>query len=223
MTTYDPQRGAGYDTPSRDRERERDHRDHRERRGHRDRDRERGRSHKHTRSYPTDAPSSHPHPHPPQPPSAQDIPMIQDDKHTRHTLKKRATVGGQPMSWTISVNDAGPASAPPMREKQRSKNKSQSHLGHSGVEGVGPYLDVPSMRDREKSSQSTKSKKSSGFGLGSLFRSSSSKDKEERKAEKERERMDKVYQEWAASGAGTAISNSSSKSGRKLSKVRSRK
>jgi len=149
--------------------------------------------------------------------------MIQDDKHARHTLKKRATVNGQPMSWTISVNDAGLASAPPMKEKQKSKNKSQSHLGHSGVGGVGPYLDVPSMKDRQKSSQSTRSRKSSGFGLGSLFRSSTSKDKEERKAEKEKERMDKAYQEWAASGAGNAISNSSSKSGRKLSKVRSRK
>jgi hypothetical protein len=110
-----------------------------------------------------------------------------------------------------------------MKERQKSRNKSQSHLGHSGVEGVGPYLDVPGMKDREKSSQSVKSKKSSGFGLGSLFRSSSSKDKEERKAEKEKERMDNTYQEWAASGAGTAISNSSSRDGRKLSKVRSRK
>jgi len=132
-------------------------------------------------------------------------------------------MNGQPMSWTISVNDAGLASAPPMKEKQKSKNKSQSHLGHSGVEGVGLYLDVPGMKDREKSSQSTKSKKSSGFGLGSLFRSSSSKDKEEGNAEKEKERMDKVYQDWAVSGAGTAISNSSSKGGRKLSRVRSHK
>jgi len=94
-------------------------------------------------------------------------------------------------------------------------------LGHSGLEGVGPSLDVPGMKDRQKSSQSTKSKKSSGFGLGSLFRSLSSKD--EKKVEKEKERMDKTYQEWAASGAGTAISNSTSKEGRKLSKVKSRK
>jgi hypothetical protein len=119
------------------------------------------------------------------------------------------------MSWTISVNDSGLAAAPPLK-KHKSKNKSQSHLGHSGVEGIGPYLDVPDMKDRTKSSQSTKSKKSPGFNLVSLFRSSSSKDKEERK-DKER-----VYREWAASGAGTAISNSSSKDGRKLSKVRSR-
>ena len=147
--------------------------------------------------------------------------MIYDDKHTRHILKKRATVNGQPMSWTISLNDAGLASAPPMKERQKSRNKSQSHLGHSGVEGVGLYPDAPDMKDRSKSSQSIK--KSSGFGLASLFRSSSSKDKEEKKAEKEREKLDKTYQQWAASGAGTAISNSSSKSGRKLSKVRSRK
>jgi len=136
--------------------------------------------------------------------------MIRDEKHARHTLKKRATVNGQPMSWTISVNDTGLAAAPAMK-KQKSKNKSQSHLGHSGVEGIGPYLDVPGMKDRVKSSQSAKSKKSSGFSLVSLFKSSSSKGKEER-----------TYQDWAASGAGTAISNSSSKDGRKLSKVRSR-
>jgi len=96
-------------------------------------------------------------------------------------------------------------------------------LGHSGAEGIGPYLDVPDMKDRTKSSQSTKSKKSSGFGLGSLFRSLSSKGGEDVKAEKDREKVDKMYQEWATSGAGTAISNSSSKEGRKLSKVRSRK
>jgi len=218
-TAYDSHQGPGYDIPPRNRERE-----HRERREHRDRDRERGRSHRHTKSYPTVVYHSQPHSHSPQPPSqppmAQDI--TQDDKHGRHILKKRATVNGQPMSWTISVNDAGLAAAPPMKERQKSKNKSQSHLGHSGFEGVGPFLDVPGMKDREKSSQSTKSKKSSGFGLGSLFRSSSSKDKEEKKAEKERERGDKMYQEWATSG-GTAISNSNSKEGRKLSKVRSRK
>lgn len=218
MTAYDPQQGPGYDTPPRDRER-----GHRERRKHRDRDRERGRSHRHTKSHPTDASPSHPYPHPPQPPKAQDIPLVRDDKHVRHTLKKRATMSGQTMSWTASFNDPGVASAPPMKEKQKSRNKSQSHLGHSGVEGVGPYLDVPGMKDREKSSQGTRSRKSSGFGLGSLFKSSSSKEKEEKKAEKEKERMDKMYQEWAASGAGTAISNSSSKNGRKLSKVRSRK
>jgi len=148
--------------------------------------------------------------------------MTQDDKNGRHILKKRATVNGQSMSWTISVNDTGLIAATPMKEKQKSRNKSQSHLGHSGLEGIGPYLDVPGLNDRTKSSQSTKSKRSSGFGLGSLFRSSSSKDKEERKADKERER-DKVHQEWAASGTGTAISNSLSKEGRKLSKVRSRK
>ena len=218
-TAYDPQQGSGYNIPSRDRERER--RERRERREHRDR--ERGRSHRHTKSYPNGVPPSPSHvqsPQPsPRPPKAQDIPIIQDDKHARHILKKRATVNGQPMSWTISVNGAGLAAAPPMKEKQKSKNKSQSHLGHSGVEGIGPYLDVPGIKNREKSSQSTKSKKSSGFNLGALFRTSSSKDKEERKAEKEKER---IYQEWAASGAGTAISNSSSKEGRKLSKVRSR-
>ena len=145
--------------------------------------------------------------------------MIQSEKHARHILKKRATVNGQPMSWTISVNDSGLSAAPPMKEKQKSKSKPQSHLGHSGVEGIGPYLDVPGMKDRTKSSQSTKSKKSPGFNLVSLFRSSSSKDKEERKTEKDKER---VYQDWAVSGAGIAISNSSSKDGRKLSKVRSR-
>ena len=144
--------------------------------------------------------------------------MIQDEKHARQILRKRATVNGQPMSWTISVNDSGLAAAPSLK-KQKSRNKSQSHLGHSGIEGIGPYLDAPGMNDRAKSSQSTKSKKSPGFSLVSLFRSSSSKDKEDRRAEKEKERM---YQEWAASGAGTAISNSSSKNGRKLSKVRSR-
>jgi len=119
------------------------------------------------------------------------------------------------MSWTISVNDAGLAVAPPMKERQRSKNKSQSHLGHSGVEGIGLYLDVPGLKDREKSSQS---KKSPGFGFVSLFRSLSSKDKEE-KEEPEKER---IYREWATSGTGIAISKSSSRSGRKLSKVRSR-
>jgi len=114
------------------------------------------------------------------------------------------------MSWTISVNDAGLNAAPALK-KQKSKNKSQSHLGHSGVEGIGPYLDVPGMKNREKSTQSAKLKKSPGFSLVSLFKSSSSKGKEER-----------TYQEWAAPGVGTAISNSSSKDGRKLSKVRSR-
>ena len=222
-SAYDPQQGPGYDIPPRDRERER--RERRERREHRDRDRDRRRSHKHTKSYPTGVSPSHPHslsPQPPsQPPSAQEIPMIHDDKHARHILKKRATLHGQPMSWTISVNDAALASAPPMKERLKSKNKSQSHLGHGGVQGLGPYVDVPGMKDREKSSQSTKSRKSSGFGLASLFRSSSSK--EEKKAEKEKEKLDKMYQEWAASGAGTAISNSTSKDGRKLSKVRSRK
>jgi len=216
-TAYDPQQRPGYDTPPRDRERER-----RERREHRDRDRERGRSHRHTKSYPNAVSPSQPHSQSPLPSSqssrAQDIPMIQDEKHARHILKKRATVNGQPMSWTNSVNDSGLAAAPSLK-KQKSKNKSQSHLGHSGIEGIGPYLDVPGMNVRAKSSQSTKSKKSPGFNLVSLFRSSSSKDKEDRKAEKEKERM---YQEWAASGAGTAISNSSSKNGRKLSKVRSR-
>ena len=214
-TTYDPQQGSRYNTPQ---DREREHRQHRERRERRDR--ERGRSHRHTKSYPNGVSPSQPHSQfpqsSPQPRKAQDIPVIQDEKHARHILKKRATVNGQPMTWTISVNDAGLAAAPPMKMKQRSKNKSQSHLGHSGIEGIGPYFDVPGMKDREKSSQSTKSKKSSGFNLGSLFRTSSSKDKEERK---EKERM---YQEWAASGAGNAISNSSSKEGRKLSKVRSR-
>lgn len=214
---YDPQQGLGYEIP-RDHERE-----HHERREHRDRDRERGRSHrhKHTKSYPTNPHSYSPRP-PLQPPRAQDIPMIQNDKQARHTLKKRATVNGQPMSWTISVNDTGLASAPPMKERQKSRNKSQSHLGHGGVEGVGPYIDVPGMKDREKSSQSTKSKKSSGFGLVSLFKSSSSKDKEERKGEKEKEAVDKMYQDWAASGGGTAISRSSSKGRRKLSRVKSR-
>jgi hypothetical protein len=122
------------------------------------------------------------------------------------------------MSWTISVNDAGVAVASPIKEKQKSRNKSQSHLGHSGVEGISPYLDVPGLKDRRKSSHSIKAKKSPGFGLVSLFRSLSSKEKED-KEETEKERM---YREWAASGAGTAISHSSSKSGRKLSKVRSR-
>ena len=220
-SAYDPQQRPEYDAPPRDRERKREHRERREHR-----DKERGRSHRHTKSYPTAVPPS-PHSHSPQPPSqpprAQDIPTTQGDKHARHILKKRATMSGQPMSWTISANDTGLASAPPMKERQKSKNKSQSHLGHGGAGGLSPYLNVPDLKDRQKSSQSTKSKKSSGFGLGSLFRSSSSKDKEERKVEKEKERMDKVYQEWAASGAGTAISNSTSKEGRKLSKVRSRK
>lgn len=214
-TAYDPQQRPGYDTPPRDRER-------RERREHRDRDRERGRNHRHTRSYSNAVSSSQPHSQSPQPssqpPGAQDAPTIPDDRHARHILKKRATVNGQPMSWTISINNTGLASAPPMKEKQKSKNKPQSHLGHSGVEGIGPYLDAPDMKDRTKSSQSTKSRKSPGFSFVSLFRSSSSKDKEERKAEKE----ERMYQEWAASGAGTAISHSSSKDGRKLTKVRSR-
>ena len=224
-SAYDPQQGPGYDIPPRDRERER--RERRERREQRDRDRGHRRSHRHTKPHPTSESPPQPHSQSPQPPSqpprAQEIPMIHDDKHARHILKKRATVNGQPMSWTISVNDTGLASAPPMKERQKSRNKSQSHLGHGGVEGIGSYVDVPAMKDREKSSQSIKSRsrKSSGFGLGSLFRSS--KDKEERKAEKEKERLDKAYQEWAASGTGTAISNSSSKDGRKLSKVRSRK
>ena len=212
---HDPQ--LGYDVPPRDRERER--RERRERREHRDRDRERGRSHRHTRSYPNGLSPPQPHSQSPQLSGAQDIPTIQDDKHARHTLKKRATVNGQPMSWTISVNDVSLAAPPPMKEKQKSRNKSQSHLGHSGVEGIGPYFDVPGMKDRTKSSQSAKSKKSSGFNLVSLFRSPSSKEKEDRKVEKEMERM---YQEWAASGAGTAISKSSSKDGRKLTKVKSR-
>ena len=120
------------------------------------------------------------------------------------------------MSWTISTNDTGLLVAPPIKEKQKSRNKSQSHLGHGGVEGIGPYLDVPDLKDRQKSSQSTKTKKSSVFGLGMLLRSLSSKEKE---GSEDSERM---YREWAASGAGTAISKSSSKSGRKLSKVRSR-
>lgn len=216
-TAYDPRQGPGYDAPPRDRERERERREHR--REHRNRDRERGRSHRHTKSYPNGVPPSQPHSQPSQfssqPPGAQGTPTAQDDKHGRHILKKRATVNGQPMSWTISVNDAGLATAPPMKEKQKSKNKSQSHLGHGGVEGMGPYLDVPDMKNRSKSSQSAKSKRSSGFNLVSLFRSPSSKDKEERKGER-------MYQEWAASGAGTATSNSSSKDGRKLTKVRSR-
>lgn len=132
-------------------------------------------------------------------------------------MKKRATLTGQGMSWTISVNDAGVAVATPIKEKQRSKSKSQSHLGHGGAEGISPYLDVPELKDREKSSQSNKARKSSVFGLGSLFRSLSSKGKEE-----EGDLEERMYREWATSGAGTAISNSSSKSGRKLSKVRSR-
>lgn len=122
------------------------------------------------------------------------------------------------MSWTISVNEAGLAVATPMKEKQKSKNKSQSHLGHGGVEGISPYLDVPGFKDREKSHQSLKPKKSPGFGLVSLFRSLSSKDK----GEKEETEKEMMYREWAASGGGAAISNSSSKRGRKLSKVRSR-
>ena len=227
-TTYDPQQGHGYDVPPRDGDYERDHRDHRERREHRehreprDRDRERGRSHRHTKSHPNGVPPSQPHSHSPQPPPqphvAQEVPVIQDGNHTRHTLKKRATLTGQGMSWTISVNDAGVAVATPMKERQKSKNKSQSHLGHSGIEGISPYLDVPDLKDRKKSSQSIKAKKASGFGLVSLFRSLSTKAKEE-EGETEKEKM---YHEWAASGAGTPISNSSSKSGRKLSKVRSR-
>lgn len=213
---HDPQQGPGYDIPPRDREREHRHRDRRDRNG------ERGRNHRHTNSYPNGVPPSQSYSHSLEPPSqshiAQEIPIIQDGRHMRHTLKKRATLNGQAMSWTISVNETGSAVAPPMKEKQKSKNRSQSHLGHGGVEGIGSYLDAPGLKDREKSSQSTKAKKPSGFGLGSLFRSLSSRDKEER-VETEKERM---YREWAASGAGAAISNSSSKSGRKLSKVRSR-
>ena len=214
--TYDTQQGHGYEIPPRDR-----HRERQERRERRERERERGRSHRHTKSQPVDIPLSQPHSYSPLPSSqpyvAQETPVIQDDKHTRHTLKKRATLNGPGMSWTISVNDAGLAVATPTKEKRRSKSKSQSHLGHGGVEGISSYLDVPDLKVREKSSQSTKAKKSPGFGLVSLFRSMSSKEKEER-GETENE---KVYREWAASGTGTAISNSNSKSGRKLSKVRS--
>lgn len=217
--TYDAQQGHGYDAHPRDHDRERKRRERRERR---ERDRERGRSHRHTQSYPNGVPPSQPHSHSPQPHPqphiAQEVPIIKDDKHTRHTLKKRATLTGQGMSWTISVNDAGVAVATPIKEKRRSKSKSQSHLGHGGAEGISPYLDVPELKDREKSSQSNKARKSSGFGLGSLFRSLSSKGKEE-EGDLEKERM---YREWATSGAGAAISNSSSRSGRKLSKVRSR-
>lgn len=225
-TAYDTPQGHGYDIPPRDHHREREHREgreHRERRERRDRDREWGRSHRHTKSYPNGVPPFQPHPHSslpsPQPQMAQENPITQDGKHTRHTLKKRSTLNGQAMSsWTTSVNDASSAVAPPMKEKQKRRNKSQSHLGHGGVEGIGPYLDVPTSKDRQKSSQSIKAKKSPGFGLVSLFRSLSSKDKEERE-ETEKETL---YREWATSGAGTAISNSSSRSGRKLSKVRSR-
>ncbi|KAF9785747.1 hypothetical protein BJ322DRAFT_1107641 [Thelephora terrestris] len=221
-TTYDPQQGHGYDVPPQAHHYERDHRERREHRERRDRDRERGRSHRHTKSYTDGVPPSQPHSHSPHPPSqphvAREVPTIQDDKHTRHTLKKRATLTGQGMSWTISVNDAGVSVATPTKEIRKSKSKSQSHLGHSGVEGISPYLDVPDLKDREKSSQSFKAKKASGFGLVSLFRSLSSKAKEE-EGETEKERL---YNEWATSGAGAAISNSSSKSGRKLSKVRSR-
>lgn len=205
-----------------DRERERDHRERHERRRHHRRDRDRGRSHRRTKSHPDDVPPSRPRSHSPRPPSqprlAQEVPTAQDDKHARHTLKKRATLTGQGMSWSISVNEAGVAVATPMKEKQRSRNKSRSHLGHGGVEGISSYLDVPDLKEREKSSQSSKAKKSSTFGLGSLFRTLSSKGKDE-EGDPEKERM---YREWAASGAGVAISNSSSKSGRKLSKVRSR-
>jgi len=219
-TAYDTQQGHVHDVPPRDRERER--RERRERRELRNRDRERGRSHRHTKSYPNEAPPSQPYSHSPLPPSqphvAQEIPVIQGDKQTRHTLKKRATLNGQGMSWTISVNEAGVAVVTPMKEKQRSKNKSQSHLDHGGVEGISSYLDVPALKDREKSAQSIKAKKSPGFGLVSLLRSLSTKDKEE----KEETEKEKMHSEWMTSGAGTAISNSSSKSGRKLSKVRSR-
>ena len=212
--SYDNQQGHRHDSPPRDH-----HRERRERRERRDRDRERGRSHRHTKSYPNGIPPSQPHSPPSQQPQmVQEVPVTQDDKHTRHTLRKRATLNGQGMSWTISVNDAGVAVASPVKEKQRSRNKSQSHLGHGGAEGISSYLDVPGLREREKSSQSAKVKKSPGFGLVSLFRSLSTKEKEE-KEETEKER---TFREWAAAGAGTAISNASSKSGRKLSKVRSR-
>lgn len=214
-TTYDTQQGHRYDIPQNHHERER--REHRERR---DRGEERGRSHRHTKSYPNGTPPSQPNSHSPLPPSQPHmVQEVTQDKHTRHTLKlkKRATLNGQEMSWTISVNDAGVAVATPMN-KQKSKNKSQSHLGHGGVEGISPYLDVPGLKDREKSSQSIRAKKSPGFGLVSLFRSLSSKDKEE----KEETEKDRMYREWKTSGAGTAISNASSKGGRKLSKVRSR-